>query len=352
MKTNNIYFTNLIVTIVLLALLLCSCGKTEVLKSERDFQTVSADISQGDLIEFGSYPQIKVNDEEIVAKLNEDEGEFVSYNFVLDGKDTSDFMRYKDVELDGEKYRGVVFDSYRTSDATTQNTDTSAQELNGYEAGKIYWFKFQPIVWRVLDPDDGLCMTNNIIDAGPVAETYFYDGETDQYYTDQTKTHFQNSYEHSDLRTYLNGDFITIAFGDTDNIVESEITNKAGYGGLDWSAYDGEDTKDYVFLPSADEVINYDYGFSVDPSEKDTNRCLKATDYAKCMGVSVYRGDDEAYDGNSPWWVRSAGSNTFRIITVYSNGFLNSGINANYTYYGIAPMIRLASFDGLAKVIG
>ncbi|MCQ2475981.1 MAG: hypothetical protein MJ173_08785 [Clostridia bacterium] len=66
-----------------------------------------------------------------------------------------------------EKYRGVKFSTYRpcwTEDASTTSADTQ-QDDNGYTVGNTYWFKYEPLVWRVLDSSTGLVMCESIIDS-------------------------------------------------------------------------------------------------------------------------------------------------------------------------------------------
>lgn len=128
----------------------------------------------GDIIEFGWYPQSEVTDSSIISALNTAGGEWISYGYysgtqygnlgsLYDGQmKPGDFMRYKDVIYGSDKYRGVVFDIYRPG-CTGEKTDgyhssDQRQWSNGYTYGNVYWFKYEPIEWRVLDPDTGMVM--------------------------------------------------------------------------------------------------------------------------------------------------------------------------------------------------
>ncbi len=64
--------------------------------------------SKGDIFEFGSYPQTKVEDAQLLLKLNSCELNWISYDYYsgtgkwYDGKmESSDFMKYADVDFDG-----------------------------------------------------------------------------------------------------------------------------------------------------------------------------------------------------------------------------------------------------------
>lgn len=82
----------------------------------------------------------------------------------------SDYMRYQDVVLDGVKYRAVTFDSYRPF-ATGYTSEENEQSTNGYEPGTTYWFKYEPIEWRVLDPESGFIVCNSAIDLRRIITT-------------------------------------------------------------------------------------------------------------------------------------------------------------------------------------
>ena len=123
----------------------------------------------GDTIEFGSYPQTDVTNE-LGSVLEQQGGEWISYNYYenssysyQDGEmKPSDYMRFRDVDYNGAKYRGVVFDHYRPF---VQKTALDIQKQNGYNPGKTYWFRYDPIQWRVLDPSTGLVISETVLDS-------------------------------------------------------------------------------------------------------------------------------------------------------------------------------------------
>ena len=86
-----------------------------------------------------------------------------------DGKmSPGDYMRYCDVTYGGQKYRAVRFTRYRPCETgCTSSADNTYQDDNGYVTGTTYWFRYDPLQWRVLDPSAGLVLCETIIDSQP-----------------------------------------------------------------------------------------------------------------------------------------------------------------------------------------
>lgn len=85
----------------------------------------------GDIIKFGSYPQTEVTNSSLINKLNAQ---------TLGADNT--------VKFAGSKYKKVLF--------TTETN--SYQATNGYNINTVYWFKFDPIQWRVLSNKTASCL--------------------------------------------------------------------------------------------------------------------------------------------------------------------------------------------------
>ncbi len=128
-------------------------------------------VNVGDIILFGNYPQTKVS-ETTALKNAANAATWKSYGYYI-GNDSydgdmaaSDFMKYADFSLNGVKYRAVKFTKYRPmSTSYTSRTGTSTQDNNGYSTNTTYYFKFEPLEWRVLDPSVGLVLCETVIDA-------------------------------------------------------------------------------------------------------------------------------------------------------------------------------------------
>ena len=292
----------------------------------------------GDIIQFGSYPQSKVTDETLIAELNTLAPEWdnwTSYGY-YSGNDENgtmvpgDWMRYTDVTYNGNKYRGVKFTQYRRYYTYSSSANyTTYQKDNGYRTNTIYWFKFEPIDWRVLDTDTGLVMCETIIDSQPYSNTIYCNGSessTYAYFNDSSYKNYASDYETSSIRKWLNNDFYNTAFTDSEKKeINTTTLNNDGFctsvGITGYEKLDSNSTNDKIFLLSYDEVRNSKFGFNSDQYEYDSARQTQGSDYAQSQGLYVYRRSGSAYNNNSNWILRSAGDCTFYCCYVSSFGY-------------------------------
>ena len=301
----------------------------------------AADWQTGDVVTLGSYPQSRVTDDATIAALNAVVKTWVSYGCysgtgsISDGRmSAKDYMQYCDVTVDGQKYRGVQFTQYRPKiTGYGASADNSYQDDNGYAANTVYWFRYEPLNWRVLDPTTGLVLCETVIDSQPV-NSYAL-GDSGKYYGDADKTHYANNYAESSVRAWLNDAFYATAFTalQQNAITETTLDNSAYSTGF--SGFDSASTTDKVFLLSYREAQNTAYGFSGNINANDAARQAESSDYAKCQGVNVAPG------GTSPWWLRSAGYTSAAVCSVHAAGPLYYNYNAYYTYYGIRPAMTV-----------
>ncbi len=327
-------------------LAVCGEGFAELLETVSI--KVSAAYSVGDTIYYGTYPQSEVTDTTTISVLNTKAvalsavgNGWQSYNYYSgtgnsdDGQMTaSDYMRYIDVELNDQKYRGVTFDSYRPY--CTGYTTSTDHYYNGYTYGNVYWFKYEPLEWRVLDPSTGLVICETIIDSQPY-NNYLLSADN-EYWGDSAKTYYANNYANSSIREWLNNDFINTAFSSSqqENIKVTELDNSCPYD----SAYNSANTSDKIFLLSYNEVTNSAYGFSTETGSNSARRA-KGSDYAKCQGLEVYNSSSSSYDGCSRWRLRSPGYRSDFTWLVGYNGDLYHHYGTNYIYYGVRPALKL-----------
>lgn len=258
-----------------------------------------APADMGEYILFGSYPQTRVTDSAITTALNDMRGtlptssnsyDWTSYGYYISG-DVTNFMWYIDLEYSGGKYRGVYFTSYRPSYPTdSSSTLNSYQDDNGYYTGTVYWFKWEPIKWRILTESDGKAMilSELMLDS----QQYHYDGS------------YSNNYANSTIRRWLNDTFYNTAFGTLQQaIIETtEVDNSAYSTGYSSNPHACENTFDKVFLLSYREVVNSSYGFSTSSSSSST-RQKQGSDYCKAQGSLT--STTSGYVGNGYWWLRS-----------------------------------------------
>ncbi|MBQ6066252.1 MAG: dockerin type I repeat-containing protein [Clostridia bacterium] len=297
----------------------------------------------------GWYPQSLVTDETLIAKLNKAGGEWVSYGYYsgtgkADGNmKPGDFMKYKDVLFNGSKYRAVTFTEYRPAVIYKErNEDSSHQSENGYSVNQVYWFRFDPIVWDVLDPAKGLVVCHAVLDGQPYNNTIFE--KEGVYYQNASCTNYANNYRESSIRKWLKEEFYRTAFSSAQQALLQETR-------LDYlsqppcTKYDSGNCVDKVFFLSRKEVLNKDYGFDWAHLQADDARTAKASEYAKCQGLYVYKNPNPVVvmNGNASYITVTAGepsdsSNEFFSVDFYGY-VLASGMSEVVT--GVRPACLL-----------
>lgn len=301
----------------------------------------------GDIVEFGSYPQSKVTDSSLVSALNSVSKNWVSYGYYSGtgcyatdygtGYATmvqGDWMKYADFTYNGTKYRAVTFSQYRPSwTCNPSSAGKTDQDDNGYTLNNIYYFKYEPLKWRVLDPSTGFVLCESIVDSQAYNNTIYENGN---YWNNTEHTQYANDYATSSIRAWLNDNFYNTAFSSSQkaSILTSELDNKA-YD----SKYDSKTTYDKVFLLSYSEMQNTAYGFPANRNPSPA-RQAKGTDYAKCQGLYV-----EPSSGCAFQRLRSASSLSEFTCGVAIEGYL---ILDDYwivldTGYGVRPALKISN---------
>ena len=309
----------------------------------------------GDIVEFGSYPQSRVTNSSLVSALNKVSKNWVSYGYYSGTGDygtmvQGNWMKYADFTYNGTKYRAVTFSQYRPY-MTDYLSSYSCQEDNGYTPNNIYYFKYEPLKWRVLDPSTGLVLCENIIDSQAYSNT-IYEYGTDSYggtayWNDAEHTHYANDYATSSIRAWLNDDFYNTAFSSSQRagILTSQLDNSA-YS-ASHSKYNSETTYDKVFLLSYSEMRNTAYGFPANNTSSNSARQANGTDYAKCQGLRVY-----SADGCSDWCLRSAGIYSAYVCCVQPYGDTDTKNSVDYTGEGIRPAIKISNLSSAISKSG
>ena len=296
--------------------------------------------SVGDIITYGSYPQSKVTDSNLIAKIEAAGEKYVwcDYNYYAgtdywdDGnmKPVDNMMLYKDIPYGGSKYRAVKINQYRPScTGLTSSSSKSYQDNNGYYTGNVYYFKYEPLTWRVLDPSEGYVMCNQIIDSQAYQNIIYYRDE--EYYNSKDCTNYASDWVTSSLRQWLNSDFYNTAFTveERNQIGTSHLENKSKYS----STYDSADTYDKIFPISYYDAINSAYDFN------SANRQMKGTDYAKCQGLYVDNDSGSSDNGNSWWWLRSPIISD-RAAGVGYGGWVSTYCYVDSTRSGVIPAFK------------
>ena len=121
-----------------------------------------------------------------------------------------------------------------------------------------------------------------------------------------------NVWANSNIKTYLNGTFLTSNFSTAEKSAIASSTKSTAYSGTDGADGDGWDgtlsyaslSNDKIFFLDAKEATNTSYG------------------YSNTDGSAVNR---KKTGGNAYWWLRSANTHdTIDAGLVYSDGFISS----------------------------
>ncbi|HOU09310.1 MAG TPA: DUF6273 domain-containing protein [Clostridiales bacterium] len=267
----------------------------------------------GSVITFGSYPQTRVTNVDVVALLEERSLTFGGeFNYC------------------GARYKRVCFTQYTPYNSRLEpKAENSYQDDNGYFANRVYWFKVEPVQWRVLSNINGdlFLVSTKILDAQP-------------YYAKYDKS----TWETSTMRAWLNGSFYKTAFSllESRRILTSTVVNEDNpfYG-----TEGGNDTKDRVFLLSFRDVMKITALTDSGLASSDDARAAAVTDYAKCMGVRAESAAGAFY-GCGEWWLRSPGRDNTRAGYVYYIGidmfgapYVGADVDTNCL--GVRPALKL-----------
>ena len=301
----------------------------------------------GDIVEFGYYPQSKVTDSSLVSALDKVSKNWVSYGYYSGNgghgsMKPGDWMKYADFTYNGTKYRAVTFSQYRPWYTSYKSSfDCTYQDNNGYTPNDIYYFKYEPLKWRVLDPSTGLVLCESIIDSQAYSNTIYSYGNDpyynqSAYWNDAEHTHYANDYATSSIRAWLNDDFYNTAFSSSQkaSILTSELENKA-YS-ISYSEYDSASTIDKVFLLSYSEAQNTSYGFTNNTYSTDIRGSM-GTDYAKAQGLWI------AHNKCSNWRLRSASNGSNGDCFVNDTGRIDVTNYVNDTCVGIRPALKISN---------
>lgn len=268
-------------------------------------------------LKVGWYPQSKVTDVRLIDRLNAAAGQlptatkfgnWASYKFYMSGE-KSDYMWYVDITLDGNKYRGVYIKRARPFDVSGDSSDFDQrgyQGYFGYRVGKVYWFEFEPIEFLVLDVADGI----SLVYSRYVLDAMQFDNKGIWEYA---------AYEDSELRAWLNGEFLHAAFTESERQAFAEFASG-----------------DIVSLLSKEEYERF--CITGEGWRKDKRL---TTDYARCMGVDA----ESAYGICNFYWLRSVKEDDALGAIFYGVGTLggieNLCCSSEKMGGGVVPALRV-----------
>ena len=256
-------------------------------------------------IYFGAYPQTLVDDNTLTSSLNKLAGtlpnedgdhKWIDYEFYNEGVIES-YAWYIDIDLNNDgiyDYRGVYFLKYRPT--SCQAPSTSSDVCNyGYQINQVYWFKYEPIKWKVLKTTNNkaLIWTDSIIDVNHFQyidpENIVEDHCNAMHYHNGVKAYMAD-YRASDIRLWLMNKFYNSAFSGIEKTI-IENSNTLLFERMPYYGY----LNDKVLLLSM-----YDFEEVFGLGNFDETSSKLPTDYSKCMGSPIVKNihDESAYT----WW--------------------------------------------------
>ena len=263
----------------------------------------------GKAITYGLYPQKRVGDPILIKALDS-----------IPSPESNGYYLYQ-----GTYYAKTVakpYDSKYIFDDGTKIVE-----------GTTYWFKCEPIQWRVLSAngDTYSVLSDALLDARRYAED-------------------SNNYANSEIRAWLNGKFFESAFALGDSaILTTDVDNGASTTNSSSNQYVCANTQDKVFLPSYRDCINSSYGFPTSSDEGSDTRCAKPTDWARARGAYYSTYPNFLYNGY--YWTRSPYSGrSGKAWNVGSPGNLD-GDYVHNSDRGVRPALtlKIESLESAAK---
>ncbi len=189
----------------------------------------------------------------------------------------------------------------------------------------VYYFRYMPVEWIVIDTDTGLVVSKDIVDSQAYQNMVCL--RSSEYYQAADSDVFANDYAQSSIRAWLNEDFYDTAFTDEEKAAIG-VTHLNNDADASHPQLNSAPTDDKLFLLSIDEAQNEAYGFA-----SNDDRTVSGTDYAKAQGLTV------EIEDHSYWFLRSPSTSSYRAAVVFYSGGVTS-MTVSGTFVGIRPAFR------------
>lgn len=287
-----------------------------------------------EIVTLGEYPQTLKSSKVNVSTTTDARGYYLGSDGEYYAKVTAHIWHRSEYNNNKNSYGFTDGSVYKFSDGTTLKHGTS------------YYFKVEPIKWRVLRDENGVrtLVCESILDNAQYSEvTTNTAGESVG----------SNNYKNSLIRTWLNETFLEKAFTpeEAEKVIGALVDNSAATNSPN-GKYNCDNTTDKVFLPSYQDMVDVKAGFEADPTVSDDARTRVVTDYARACGT--YFSNVEGRYGNGIFWLRSGATKATHVWCINSHGNANvardvSGLadptKGAYSgcYIGVVPAIRIAA---------
>lgn len=252
--------------------------------------TLVAKYVVADSMTYGIYPQTHVSDNTLISALDS-----------LMTPESNGWYLY-----DGDYYAKASAKLYASGYMFTDGT--------GITHGKTYWYKCEPITWKVLSYEDGTCF----LVSTKVLDVQQYDSSS-------------NNYKNSGVRSWLNDTFYATAFSLGNSYIQNvEVDNSASTTISSNNSNACENTYDNVYLLSYRDYVNASY------FADNVSRCFKITDWVIANGMCVINNNE-----NGLYWTRSPTNlSSSNVSRVFNNGVIGND-TMNSTCNGVCPAITI-----------
>ena len=290
---------------------------------------LSADFQKalGSSFALGRYPQTVVEDSTLLTALAS-----------ASDTDSDGYLEYGSGE-----YKKVTAAPYKSGYESASGTMT-------FVKGTTYYFKVEPIEWRVLSGKGktiGLVMAEKIL-----TNSAYYTSRNDRSVSGSTV--HANNYQYSTLRAMLNGydgssysvdnftgkGFLDVAFTETEKayITTTTVDNSAATTDSSTNSYACANTSDKIFALSYQDLLNTSYGFNSSTEYVDS-RAGVLTDYARATGTDMFTGSP--YYGAGCWLPRSPSASGSYIVSYVKLGGCLGGSWVEYAASSVRPSFTL-----------
>lgn len=252
---------------------------------------VDDETSVWDLVEFGRFPQSL-------------------YTPIKEPDTPKDGTTY--IDSDGTSYLCRLHSI--TTSKKVLNEETQTYETIYTTTTNCYYFKYEPIQWRVLHVSDNevLLLADKCLNC--CAYNNSYSGVT---------------WETCSLRWYLNNTFKKIAFSqaEQDILLQNNVINSRAnpYS----TEKGGNNTVDEIFLLDIYEMTKKDYGFCEEAESIDLKMgCGSSSNKRKCV-CTDYANAGGTYNFKTKymnWWLRSPGLSDYKAAYINDDGAIDYAI--------------------------
>ncbi len=270
---------------------------------EEDDTLSTGQVTEWCCVTFGAYPQTEIvsGPSAAVDSFAVQEGDFLEDPALYEQLVQADWTD------DRTQIEGVRYLRMNQEDAVSSASDRAGHYRWGEEK-EWHYFRFDPIRWRViaLEGTKACLLSDRLLDCRPFQD---HDGPV--------------TWETSGVRSWLNNDFLDMAFSSSEQaaILKTQVANDPNPSyGTDC----GNDTEDYVFLLSNNEVFASETGarngFYAASGKDDPAKRFRSTMYAKCRGA--WWSSVEGYKGNSFWFMRTSGYTPESVTYICDFGYI------------------------------